>query len=870
MIPPQRAYETMTWDAAEGYVLMFGGCSLSPYLTECSGPGELNDTWSFDGGMWSELFPSMSPPPLAKAAMAYDSSLGAVLMFGGELGTDTLAGQPVVVNSTWEFVGGDWSNETGIGAPSPRVDATLSADPDRAGVVLFGGLEEYPKNTSNGTRTAEVTESDTWMFGSTGWVNITAQVGASPSARFMAGMDYDPAELGALLFGGWTEDGFSASNETWLLNSSGWRNLTTAASPPAEGGMGLSFVTSDSAIVMFGGTLPTGSVLSGETWSFSGGSWTELSPTISPPGSYALSFADVNNTGYAILLLGNTQLSYAGLEESWTFQNGGWSPLGQNSTAPPAGPANMVYDSADKEIVLVTQGYFLASSPLEETWIYANSTWTELNETVAPPSRASPTLVYDDADGYVLYFGGTFKTDTWTFQSGLWTQLFPAHHPAPALAGSAVFDSRDGYVLYFDSSSTWIWSAGDWTNLNITFQPDLSASLLGPDTMVYDAADGYVLLSHATNQTCPILGIYCLGTWTFSGGQWTNLSNESTTLPPPLLGSSEVYDSEDQSVLLFGGSCIVSTVGCQSVFSNETWSFHGGNWSLVSLNQSPSPRSYASVADDPSTGYVLLFGGLGPSSDMTTLPIADTWSFSQGDWNELTPSLSASHSAVDVGVGVRFVTNTSAIFGTPDISYSGLPSGCDPINSPVLTCAPNAPGLFGVTASTSYGTSTGRTSSLAFRVNPLPSIETFSAAPSTITLGEVIDTTVQFSGGTGPFSFLYSNLPPGCASVDSPTAECTPTGSGTFLVNVSVIDSYGRSVNASLQVNVTALAHSPLPVSSQPDFVYPTILGLIAGLLAGVALIGGATRVRAREKRTAEALVDRMGEDELNEGSPKQ
>src|SRR5438477_10315924 len=54
--PPARSYLTMTYDAASGSAVMFGGFD---------GTGSLNDTWTFDGRSLSRLQTLISPPALA-------------------------------------------------------------------------------------------------------------------------------------------------------------------------------------------------------------------------------------------------------------------------------------------------------------------------------------------------------------------------------------------------------------------------------------------------------------------------------------------------------------------------------------------------------------------------------------------------------------------------------------------------------------------------------------------------------------------------------------------------------------------------------------------------------------------------------------
>jgi Galactose oxidase, central domain len=62
--PPARSYLAMTYDAASGKVIMFGGSDANGYL---------NDTWTFDGVTWTQVM-AESPPP-ARAAAKWPTTL---------------------------------------------------------------------------------------------------------------------------------------------------------------------------------------------------------------------------------------------------------------------------------------------------------------------------------------------------------------------------------------------------------------------------------------------------------------------------------------------------------------------------------------------------------------------------------------------------------------------------------------------------------------------------------------------------------------------------------------------------------------------------------------------------------------------------
>src|SRR5438445_689575 len=60
-----------------------GAKTVTLLVTDANGFGAPDDTWEFSGGVWTQLSPSSSPPPRQYASMAYDAADGYVLLFGG-------------------------------------------------------------------------------------------------------------------------------------------------------------------------------------------------------------------------------------------------------------------------------------------------------------------------------------------------------------------------------------------------------------------------------------------------------------------------------------------------------------------------------------------------------------------------------------------------------------------------------------------------------------------------------------------------------------------------------------------------------------------------------------------------------------------
>jgi hypothetical protein len=260
-------------------------------------------------------------------------------------------------------------------------------------------------------------------------------------------------------------------------------------------------------------------------------------------------------------------------------------------------------------------------------------------------------MVYDASDGYVLLFGGDNATgfppvcsfgcarafnDTWEFKAGVWKPLhIPA--PSPRLGASMVYDAADGYVLLFGgelwstagpgalTGETWSYHAGAWTN-RMSAGP--SARFDAP--IAFDQAAGDVLLYGGVLSN----GTVARDTWTYFGGLWSVVPSSGP--PPDAYQESMTYDAADGYVLLLG----TSASSIAGLSANVSWAFHQGRWTEVISSSSPPFLWGAWVAFDPAAGFVILVGEQLNPNEGGFFNV--TWGYFGGAWfpvPTLTPSL---------------------------------------------------------------------------------------------------------------------------------------------------------------------------------------------------------------------------------------
>ena len=131
--PSARDDAAIAYDAADGYVVLFGGGAGLGTGSNYSAPVCYNDTWIFVHGVWTNLSIA-GPPPTCDPAMAYDAAAGVILLYDG---ADVNPSVPW--NETWEFVHGRWS-ELNVGNPwvITGLGVTVTYDTADQAVLLYG------------------------------------------------------------------------------------------------------------------------------------------------------------------------------------------------------------------------------------------------------------------------------------------------------------------------------------------------------------------------------------------------------------------------------------------------------------------------------------------------------------------------------------------------------------------------------------------------------------------------------------------------------------------------------------------------------------------------------------------------------------
>jgi len=331
------------------------------------GPGPVHTLNPSPVGLWPRV-----------ANLAYDSTRGQVLVFGGSGAT--------VTNDTWLWDGHQWMLQTSAANPSPRQGAAVTDDPHHHVVLLFGG--EYQG----------IPEGDTWLWNGSSW---SQQFPAhSPSARAGAALTYDPVRQVVLLFGG-----LDALNDTWAWNGSDWTKLAPKTSPPARSYARLAYDSGRGDAVLFGGF---GALQ--DTWTWDGTTWTERHPAGSPPAMFEATpvpqqmVYDVARKVIVLVdIIAHSESFADSTAQTWTWDGNTWTLQVPVASPPARDGYGMAYDVLHSVTVLAG-GWASAGADATSTWSWDGASWLMVGGpgAVASPSPAPRNTPVPLAQGAVL------------------------------------------------------------------------------------------------------------------------------------------------------------------------------------------------------------------------------------------------------------------------------------------------------------------------------------------------------------------------------------------------------------------------------------------------------------------------------------
>jgi hypothetical protein len=265
----------------------------------------------------------------------------------------------------------------------------LVYDKSQQAAVLFGGMVWGPRPGM---------KSDTWELHGLQWFQIDQP--ESPPARHRGAMVYLENRNQSLLFGGQAKN-LSMLGDTWLYSKRQWHRIQTGAVRPSPRcGHSLAFDESAGVAVLFGGIDPDDNPL-GDTWIFTGATWTRIRVAGPPARRYA-AFAYDPELGGCLLHGGceddNGRNPYG---DAWLFQDNSWYRMPHSFETDPRDDHGLAYHRGIKRLLML-EGVAGERGVL----VRDQKGWRHLDiEPIHPRHQCSP-LVWDDELGGLLMHGG--------------------------------------------------------------------------------------------------------------------------------------------------------------------------------------------------------------------------------------------------------------------------------------------------------------------------------------------------------------------------------------------------------------------------------------------------------------------------------
>lgn len=654
------------------------------------------------------------------------------------------------------------------------------------------------------------------------WSNLQSKIGAAPTPRYLGVIVYDPVDQYVVLFGGYDSSG--PLGDTWTYANGVWNEVSPGASPSSRYLAYGTWDATDGYVLLFGGYDSSSSTAYNDTWTFRGGSWTQLNPLNAPAPRCRGAMAYDPTDHYVVLYGGSGPLTGSlYFSDTWSYSGGTWTNLTKNVTGKPGTlfRVEAATDPADGYIVMFGGCTAAACNPTSSTtWTYENLTWTKRTSTSTPGGRAYTGITYDPAIQRVLMFGGlneatnTAYSDTWEYTAGNWTQV-TGLSPSPSTRAFEMleYDGFDGYaVLFGGQNPTTVtyyndtWSFGPSVIARFSATPstlDLGQPVeFNATPFVYS---GYVNISYPLLPPgCASANATVLVCTPSQTGVFVAIVTENDSRGSALSRNLTITVNPDPVLTSYAASLAMVTVGTKLWFNatvaNGTPSY---SYAWSGLPTGCVSASTPTLACTP--------GATASGAYTVEVNVADAVGFHVFGNVSVTvnpkPSIltfQTTRATIDLGQSVSLYVNASG--GTAPLTYvyGGLPSVCPSANAPVLSCTPTAIGVIAanVTVTDAFGWSA--TALTTIQVNADPAITDFVASPAAFDLGHAMTVYFNATGGTGALAYSYTGLPPGCVFGAAAGGICTPTNNGTFTMTGTVTDTLGFSVQASVTVTVAA------------------------------------------------------------------
>lgn len=295
----------------------------------------------------------------------------------------------------------------------------------------------------------------------------------------------------------------------------------------------------------------------------------------------------------------------------------------------------MTYDPIDSTIYCF--GGADHEKVLSDLWRLDASEWVKVGTDKEPPARTFGSTAYESKEKRMVLFGGSkvlfgeeltidnLLNDTWQFTNGQWEKIDCSNSPGPRAEAAMVYDEVNKEIVLFGGytiengniiklGDTWVFKENNW-ELRSTDGPTERHGV----SLTYDSNNNQVVLFGGST----IDRQYGNGkgeTWLWTNRQWQQLpTNEIHGLFNP----TSAYHTHLRSIILFGG-----WNGQER--EDKMFRFFDGKWKEILPNSRPKARNHGHMIYDERNNRLVLFGGHNGKE-----VFGDTWEFVDEDWKLL-------------------------------------------------------------------------------------------------------------------------------------------------------------------------------------------------------------------------------------------
>jgi hypothetical protein len=528
-------------------------------------------------------------------------------------------------------------------------------------------------------------------------------------------MVWNPVSQRVVMFGGSTPADSSKRrtymNDTWEWNTNRWVKFDAENPPSGRAGHAMVWDSEQSRILVFGGLKGFDSegkgLLLDDTWALTGDKWTELNPATKPQPRQSHAFAFDKERG-RFIIYGGYDVDTKTLTDTWEFDGVTWTKVAQDS--PVLINPLMVYDEARRETLLLgTTNVDVVADRKTEMYKRTATGWAKIDlaEDKKPKCTSFGAMIFEQLYTRVVFQGGGCQTsspvnETWVWHGTEWSQLQPRNTPGFATGfGMANEPTREQSVLFggidFEERSlTYRFQGNNWTPLTDVWSPG-GRSLFGFQT---DTTTGRIILMGGIDDQRSTYN----DMWSFRSGVWQRmipnpypdgcynpittwdsdrsklveicdngdvaewdtqkwtLFTDLKTKPGNGRFRNVVYDQKLKKTVMFGGFDEIN-------YLRETWTWDGAAWTKLSKDAAaPKARCLTAMFFDPVSQRTIVFGGIGrPTTDDAVTRYGDMWSFEGTKWVEIKPTKLPSI-RYGPAVGYSPETKTIVMFGGKDAS----------------------------------------------------------------------------------------------------------------------------------------------------------------------------------------------------------